>query len=49
VGKNHFLTGDNRQNLPFRFKVLANLPHLVLGGFAVCAGFALAPQQETTA
>lgn len=37
------------QNLPFGFKILANLPHVVLGGFAVFAGFALAPRQETTA
>jgi hypothetical protein len=32
------------QNLPFGFKILANLPHLVLGGFAAFAGFFLAPR-----
>jgi len=32
------------QNLPFGFKILANLPHLALGGFAAFAGFALAPR-----
>jgi hypothetical protein len=32
-------------NLPFGFKILANLPHIVLGGFAVFAGFAFAPRQ----
>lgn len=37
------------QNLPFGFKILANLPHVALGGFAVYAGFALAPRQETMA
>ncbi len=37
------------QNLPFGFKILANLPHLALGGFAVFTGFALAPRQKTTA
>lgn len=30
------------QNLPFGFKILANLPHLALGGFAMFAGFFLA-------
>src|SRR4029453_17940943 len=30
------------QHLPFGFKILANLPHLALGGLAVFAGFALA-------
>ena len=37
------------QSLPLGFKILANLPHVALGGLAVFAGFALAPQQETTA
>jgi hypothetical protein len=37
------------QHLTFGFKIFANLPHLALGGFAVFAGFALAPWQETTA
>lgn len=31
------------QNLPFTFKVLANLPHVALGGFALLAGVFLAP------
>ena len=35
------------QNLPFGFKILANLPHLALGGFAVLAGFVLAPRLRT--
>ncbi len=35
------------QNLPFGFKILANLPHLALGGFAAFAGFALAPRKGT--
>lgn len=35
------------QNLPFGFKILANLPHLALGGFAAFAGFALAPRTGT--
>jgi len=35
------------QNLPFGFKIMANLPHLALGGFAVLAGFFLAPRTET--
>jgi hypothetical protein len=30
------------QTLPFGFKVLANLPHIVLGGFAAFTGFFLA-------
>jgi hypothetical protein len=30
------------QSLPFSFKILANLPHLVLGGVAMFAGFVLA-------
>ena len=34
------------QNLPFGFKILANLPHLALGGFAVYADFFLAPRME---
>ena len=29
------------QSMPFGFKILANLPHLALGGFAVIAGFLL--------
>lgn len=29
------------QVLPFGFKILANLPHIALGGFAVFAGFVL--------
>lgn len=29
------------QSLPFGFKILANLPHIGLGGFAVFAGFVL--------
>lgn len=29
------------QNLPFGFKILANLPHIVLGGFAAFTGFFL--------
>ena len=29
------------QAMPFGFKILANLPHLALGGFAVLAGFVL--------
>jgi hypothetical protein len=32
------------QDLSFGFKILANLPHLALGGFAAFAGFALAPR-----
>lgn len=35
------------QNLPFGFKILANLPHLALGGFAVLAGFVLASRLKT--
>ncbi|MGL4637089.1 MAG: hypothetical protein ACRCWF_13985 [Beijerinckiaceae bacterium] len=30
------------QNLPFTFKVFANLPHITLGGFAAFTGFWLA-------
>jgi hypothetical protein len=30
------------QSLPLGFKILANLPHLALGGFAMLAGFLLA-------
>jgi hypothetical protein len=30
------------QNIPFGFKILANLPHIALGGFAMFAGFVLA-------
>ena len=30
------------QNLPLGFKILANLPHIVLGGFAAFTGFFLA-------
>jgi hypothetical protein len=30
------------QDLPFGFKILANLPHIVLGGFAAFTGFLLA-------
>jgi len=37
------------QHLPFGFKILANLPHVALGGFAVFAGFTLAPRQEVPA
>jgi hypothetical protein len=37
------------QHLPFGFKILANLPHVALGGFAVLAGFTLAPRQEVPA
>ena len=32
------------QNLPLGFKILANLPHVALGGFAVFSGFWLAPR-----
>lgn len=34
------------QNMPFGFKILANLPHIALGGFAAFAGFFLAPRLE---
>lgn len=34
------------QNLPFGFKILANLPHIGLGGFAAFAGFVLADRLE---
>jgi hypothetical protein len=37
------------QDLPFMFKIMANLPHIALGGFALFAGFAFAPRPETTA
>lgn len=30
------------QNLPFGFKILANLPHIALGAFAAFSGFVLA-------
>src|SRR5262245_51674164 len=30
------------QNLPIGFKILANLPHIALGGFAAFSGFVLA-------
>lgn len=30
------------QDLPFIFKIFANLPHLALGGFAAFSGFVLA-------
>jgi hypothetical protein len=30
------------QSLPLGFKILANLPHIALGGFAALAGFVLA-------
>ncbi|WP_439573236.1 hypothetical protein [Phreatobacter sp.] len=32
------------QNLPFGFKILANLPHIALGGVAAFVGFVLAPK-----
>jgi len=35
------------QNLPIGFKILANLPHIALGGFAAFAGFVLAKRQGT--
>jgi hypothetical protein len=34
------------QNLPFGFKILANLPHIALGGFAAFCGFVLAKRDE---
>jgi hypothetical protein len=37
------------QDLPLGFKILANLPHIVLGGFAVFAGFFLAPRHGSFA
>ena len=37
---------DGVQHLPFGFKILANLPHVALGGCAVFAGFTLAPRPE---
>lgn len=33
------------QSLPFGFKILANLPHIALGGFSAFAGFVLAKRQ----
>jgi hypothetical protein len=30
------------QNLPFNFKILANAPHLLLGGLGLLSGFVLA-------
>ncbi len=33
-------------NLPFGFKILANLPHIALGGFAIYAGFFLAKRVD---
>jgi hypothetical protein len=36
------------QNLSLGFKILANLPHLALGGFAIFAGFFLAPRTGST-
>jgi hypothetical protein len=35
------------QNLPIGFKILANLPHIALGGFAAFAGFVLAKRRGT--
>jgi hypothetical protein len=35
------------QNLPFTFKIMANLPHIALGGFAMLAGFVLAKRQTS--
>ena len=35
------------QNLPIGFKILANLPHIALGGFAIFTGFVLAKRQGT--
>lgn len=34
------------QNLSIGFKILANLPHIALGGFAAWCGFWLAPRLE---
>jgi hypothetical protein len=34
------------QSLPLRFKILANLPHIALGGFAAACGFVLPSQGE---
>jgi hypothetical protein len=33
-------------DLPFGFKILANLPHIALGGFAAYAGFVLARREQ---
>jgi hypothetical protein len=35
------------QPMPFGFKILANLPHLLLGGVAMLAGFVLAGRART--
>ena len=37
------------QSLPLGFKILANLPHLALGGFAMFAGFVLAERPRFAA
>lgn len=37
------------QNLPFGFKILANLPHIALGGVAAFVGFVLAPKEQAEA
>jgi hypothetical protein len=37
------------QDMPFAFKVLANLPHIALGGFAVAAGFLLPESRQGAA
>lgn len=37
------------QNLPFGFRILANLPHIALGGVAAFVGFALAPKEQAEA
>jgi hypothetical protein len=34
------------QSLPLGFRILANLPHILLGGFAIFAGFVLARRQD---
>lgn len=34
-------------SMPFGFKILANLPHIALGGFAVFAGFFLSRRQQS--
>lgn len=36
------------QQLPFGFKILANLPHVFLGGFAAFSGFVLGRDPERT-
>jgi hypothetical protein len=33
-------------DMPFGFKILANLPHIALGGFAAYAGFVLARREQ---